>query len=96
VYVSAERDARPLDIKLWPKEAPKAVRNFFKLCLECYYDGTIFHRIVEDFLVQGVNPFLVAPAQVPPFPPPLSKWNYKDFEQLVWSVSIEGFVDGYC
>nr|QMV80865.1 peptidylprolyl cis-trans isomerase 58 [Clitoria ternatea] len=46
----------PLDIELWPKEAPKAVRNFVQLCLEGYYDNTIFHRIIKDFLVQGGDP----------------------------------------
>lgn len=46
----------PLDIELWPKEAPKAVRNFVQLCLEGYYDDTIFHRIIKDFLVQGGDP----------------------------------------
>lgn len=46
----------PLDIELWPKEAPKAVRNFVQLCLEGYYDKTIFHRIIKGFLVQGGDP----------------------------------------
>lgn len=42
-----------LDIELWAKEAPKAVRNFVQLCLEGYYDGTIFHRVLKDFMAQG-------------------------------------------
>lgn len=46
----------PLDIELWPKEAPKAVRNFVQLCLEGYYDHTIFHRIIKGFLIQGGDP----------------------------------------
>ncbi|GLT97244.1 hypothetical protein SLE2022_148170 [Rubroshorea leprosula] len=46
----------PLDIELWPKEAPKAVRNFVQLCLEGYFDDTIFHRIIKGFLVQGGDP----------------------------------------
>lgn len=46
----------PLDIELWPKEAPKAVRNFVQLCLEGYYDQTIFHRIIKGFLIQGGDP----------------------------------------
>lgn len=45
-----------LDIELWPKEAPKAVRNFVQLCLEGYYDNTIFHRILKGFLIQGGDP----------------------------------------
>lgn len=46
----------PLDIELWPKEAPKATRNFVQLCLEGYYDRTIFHRVIKSFLVQGGDP----------------------------------------
>ncbi|KAE8665256.1 Peptidyl-prolyl cis-trans isomerase CYP57 [Hibiscus syriacus] len=46
----------PLDIELWPKEAPKAVRNFVQLCLEGYFDNTIFHRIIKGFLLQGGDP----------------------------------------
>ncbi|XP_073129450.1 peptidyl-prolyl cis-trans isomerase CYP57 [Henckelia pumila] len=45
-----------LDIELWPKEAPKAVRNFVQLCLEGYYNGTVFHRAIKSFLVQGGDP----------------------------------------
>ncbi|EIE22031.1 cyclophilin-like protein, partial [Coccomyxa subellipsoidea C-169] len=42
-----------IDIELWAKEAPKAVRNFVQLCMEGYYDGTMFHRILKDFMAQG-------------------------------------------
>jgi len=45
-----------IDIELWSKEAPKACRNFVQLCMEGYYDGTIFHRLVPDFIVQGGDP----------------------------------------
>jgi hypothetical protein len=34
----------------------QAVRNFVQLCLEGYYDGTTFHRIIKDFMVQGGDP----------------------------------------
>ncbi|XP_058106070.1 peptidyl-prolyl cis-trans isomerase CYP57 [Magnolia sinica] len=46
----------PLDVELWPKEAPKAARNFVQLCIEGYYDNTIFHRVIKSFLVQGGDP----------------------------------------
>uniref|UniRef100_A0A166ERV7 PPIase cyclophilin-type domain-containing protein n=1 Tax=Daucus carota subsp. sativus TaxID=79200 RepID=A0A166ERV7_DAUCS len=54
--VSLKTTYGPLDIELWPKEAPKAVRNFVQLCLEGYYDDTIFHRIIKSFMVQGGDP----------------------------------------
>lgn len=45
-----------LDIELWPREAPLAVRNFVQLCLEGYYDNISFHRIIRNYLVQGGDP----------------------------------------
>ena len=44
-----------IDLELWPKEAPKAVRNFVQLCLEGHYDGTVFHRVIKDFMAQGAQ-----------------------------------------
>ena len=46
----------PLDVELWPKEAPLAVRNFVQLGLEGYYDGCIFHRVIKDFMAQTGDP----------------------------------------
>ncbi|KAK7058751.1 Peptidyl-prolyl isomerase cwc27 [Halocaridina rubra] len=48
--------AGDIDIELWSREAPKACRNFVQLCLEGYYDGTHFHRVVPGFIVQGGDP----------------------------------------
>ncbi|RMC04477.1 hypothetical protein DUI87_18922 [Hirundo rustica rustica] len=48
--------AGEIDIELWSKEAPKACRNFIQLCMEEYYNNTIFHRVVPGFIVQGGDP----------------------------------------
>jgi peptidyl-prolyl cis-trans isomerase SDCCAG10 len=45
-----------IDIELWSRECPLACRNFIQLCLEGYYNNTIFHRLVKDFIVQGGDP----------------------------------------
>lgn len=45
-----------IDIELWARECPKACRNFVQLCLEGYYNGTTFHRLVKGFIVQGGDP----------------------------------------
>jgi peptidyl-prolyl cis-trans isomerase SDCCAG10 len=37
-------------VELWSKECPKTCRNFIQLCMEGYYDGTIFHRVIKDFI----------------------------------------------
>eukprot|EP00850_Spirogloea_muscicola_P012475 SM000081S22609 [mRNA] locus=s81:27195:29860:+ [translate_table: standard] len=45
-----------VDVELWPKEAPKAARNFVQLCADGYYDGAPFHRVIKGFMVQGGDP----------------------------------------
>lgn len=45
-----------IDVELWSKETPRACRNFIQLCMEGYYNGTIFHRVVKGFIVQGGDP----------------------------------------
>ncbi|KAI8374288.1 cyclophilin-like domain-containing protein [Radiomyces spectabilis] len=48
--------AGDVEIELWGKETPLAARNFIQLCMEGYYDNTIFHRIVPNFIIQGGDP----------------------------------------
>jgi peptidyl-prolyl cis-trans isomerase B (cyclophilin B) len=42
--------------ELFAQEAPKTVNNFVFLAKENFYDGTVFHRVIPDFLVQGGDP----------------------------------------
>lgn len=42
--------------ELFAKEAPKTVNNFVFLAKEKFYDGTKFHRVIADFMVQGGCP----------------------------------------
>ncbi len=42
--------------ELYPAEAPKTVENFEKLANSAFYDGVKFHRVIEDFVVQGGDP----------------------------------------
>src|SRR5438093_3507401 len=43
-------------IEFWPDAAPKTIENFKKLARSGFYDGTIFHRIVKGFMIQGGDP----------------------------------------
>ncbi|MGM0173780.1 peptidylprolyl isomerase [Enterococcus devriesei] len=43
-------------IKLFPKQAPKAVENFVKHAKDGYYKDTPFHRVIKDFMIQGGDP----------------------------------------
>ena len=42
-----------IKIELYPNRAPVSVENFIKYAEEKHYDGTIFHRVIFDFMVQG-------------------------------------------
>ncbi|KJH46895.1 triose-phosphate isomerase [Dictyocaulus viviparus] len=48
--------AGDIEIELWTKECPLACRNFIQLCMEKYYNGTVFHRMVKDYIIQGGDP----------------------------------------
>ncbi len=43
-------------VELYPDVAPKTVENFKGLVSEKFYDGLIFHRVIEDFMIQGGDP----------------------------------------
>lgn len=45
-----------IKIKLFPKQAPKAVENFVKHAKDGYYKDTPFHRVIENFMIQGGDP----------------------------------------
>lgn len=45
-----------MTIAFWPEVAPKTVENFKKLAREGFYNGTAFHRIIKDFMIQGGCP----------------------------------------
>ena len=40
-------------VELYPETAPITVANFKKLVSEKFYDGLIFHRVIENFMIQG-------------------------------------------
>jgi cyclophilin family peptidyl-prolyl cis-trans isomerase len=46
----------PVEVELFPGEAPKTVENFTKLASEGFYDGITFHRVIPDFMIQGGCP----------------------------------------
>jgi cyclophilin family peptidyl-prolyl cis-trans isomerase len=54
--VEMETDKGTFDITVDPKAAPIAASNFVFLVKEGFYDGTVFHRIIKDFMIQGGDP----------------------------------------
>ncbi|HEP1793695.1 TPA: peptidylprolyl isomerase [Streptococcus suis] len=45
-----------ITIKLFPEQAPLTVENFLTHAKNGYYNGTIFHRVIKDFMIQGGDP----------------------------------------
>jgi len=45
-----------IKIKLLPEIAPETVRNFITLTKSSFYDGTLFHRVIPKFMIQGGDP----------------------------------------
>lgn len=45
-----------IDVELFAKEAPVTVNNFVFLARQGFYDGIIFHRVIENFMIQGGDP----------------------------------------
>ncbi|WP_320165250.1 peptidylprolyl isomerase [uncultured Trichococcus sp.] len=45
-----------ITIRLFPDLAPKTVENFLGLAASGYYDGIIFHRVIDNFMIQGGDP----------------------------------------
>jgi len=51
--VTFETDLGPIVIELFPQKAPITVENFLRYCNDGFYAGTIFHRVIPGFVVQG-------------------------------------------
>jgi cyclophilin family peptidyl-prolyl cis-trans isomerase len=45
-----------IELELFDDAAPKTVQNFVKLAQDGFYDGVIFHRVIQDFMIQGGDP----------------------------------------
>ncbi len=50
-------------VQFWTDAAPNTIDNFKKLAQQGFYDGTIFHRIVKGFMIQGGDPNSKDPAK---------------------------------
>ncbi|KAI7988080.1 Peptidyl-prolyl cis-trans isomerase CYP57 [Camellia lanceoleosa] len=80
-----------MDIELWPQRGTKAVRNFVQLCMEGYYENTIFHRIIKSFLVQGGDPLVLAktPTEVQDAAAAAAATNAMDVDNVIGPLSAD-------
>ena len=57
VVVIDVQDYGKITVELYPDIAPITVENFKNLVKEKFYDGLIFHRVIENFMIQGGCPY---------------------------------------
>jgi peptidyl-prolyl cis-trans isomerase-like 1 len=55
-YIKFNTSLGDVTIELYTKHAPKTVQGFKQLVQLGYYDATVFHRIITDFMIQGGDP----------------------------------------
>ncbi len=53
---TVETNFGKISFRLFPDIAPETVRNFVKLASSRFYDGTLFHRVIPGFMIQGGDP----------------------------------------
>lgn len=53
IEVEMETNMGTIVLELDPDKAPKTVENFVRYVEDNFYDGTIFHRVIDDFMIQG-------------------------------------------
>ncbi|HAU36600.1 MAG TPA: hypothetical protein DCX07_02645, partial [Phycisphaerales bacterium] len=51
--ITMETSMGTITAELWPDKAPKTVENFLAYVDEKFYDGLIFHRVIDGFMIQG-------------------------------------------
>lgn len=56
LYAKIVTDRGDINLKLFPEIAPITVTNFVYLAKRGYYDGLKFHRVIQDFMIQGGDP----------------------------------------
>jgi len=79
-------------VQFWSNAAPKTIENFKKLAREGFYDGTIFHRIIKGFMIQGGDPNSKDPAKESSYgqggPSYTIKAEFNDFPHVRGVISM--------
>ena len=77
-------------IQLDGRRAPITVSNFVKLIKAKYFDGTIFHRVIPNFMIQGggFNQDLIDLEPVSSIPNESGNWGYAVFGNVIEGMSI--------
>ena len=70
VRVEMHTNRGPIVIEIYPGQAPRTAENFLRYVQDGFYDGTLFHRILKGFLIQGggFRPGMMEKTTRPPIP----------------------------
>jgi peptidyl-prolyl cis-trans isomerase B (cyclophilin B) len=89
-----------MEIRFFPDVAPKHVENFIALTKSGFYDGTIFHRVIPGFMIQGGDPNTKDPNKTseygmggPPGAKLKAEFNDKPHKRGVVSMARSGHPD---
>jgi peptidyl-prolyl cis-trans isomerase B (cyclophilin B) len=84
--VILETSEGTIRIELWPDKAPKTVANFLQYVDDGFYDGTIFHRVIDGFMIQGGG--LTADMQEKPTRPPIKSEASADVPNTTGTIAM--------
>ncbi|EEH05541.1 peptidyl-prolyl isomerase cwc27 [Histoplasma capsulatum G186AR] len=80
--------AGPLHISLFAKQTPLACKNFLQHCLDGYYNGTAFHRVIPDFIIQGGDPTGTGSGGSSIYEDPEFEFDSRDGEKVLFRDEI--------
>ncbi|KZZ88008.1 peptidyl-prolyl cis-trans isomerase [Ascosphaera apis ARSEF 7405] len=78
----------PIHISLFAKQTPLACQNFLQHCLDGYYTGSIFHRVVPGFIVQGGDPTGTGEGGASIYEDPEFEYDSRDGEKVIFKDEI--------
>ncbi|MCD6461385.1 MAG: peptidylprolyl isomerase [Thermoplasmata archaeon] len=77
-----------IKIHLAPREAPETVRNFVKYAQDHFYDGLIFHRVIENFMIQGGGFYPDMTQKQPTYPPIVNEASKAELRNLRGTIAM--------
>ncbi|KAK2877842.1 hypothetical protein FQN49_001135 [Arthroderma sp. PD_2] len=80
--------AGPIHISLFARQTPLACKNFLQHCLDGYYEGTTFHRVVPNFVIQGGDPTGTGSGGSSIYEYPEFEYDPRDGEKVVFKDEI--------
>ena len=78
-------DFGSIKFSLLPDIAPETVRNFVTLAKKGFYDGTLFHRVIPGFMIQGGDPNTKDPNKK-------SQWGREDQGTILKQNLVQGHI----